>query len=163
MKVSYRDLATEFSLTASELQILSDSRMALNNLGQRTGLEGFRRLGMTLIQTIQHGTPLNRRVAHVVRRNAAGGADRVRGVGGPFADHADPANDPFHSALRVHDRRRSGGHSDHACAELNPAAILKDSGRGIGLTLVEVLGFNFGLKPRPKRSMISRRTKLIRG
>jgi tight adherence protein C len=58
MKLSYRDLATEFSLTASELQILSDSRMALNNLGQRTGLEGFRRLGMTMIQTIQYGTPL---------------------------------------------------------------------------------------------------------
>jgi tight adherence protein C len=58
MKVSYRDLAIEFSVTASELQILSDTRIALHNLGQRTGLEGFRRLAMTLIQTIQYGTPL---------------------------------------------------------------------------------------------------------
>jgi tight adherence protein C len=59
MKRSYRDLAIEFSLTASELQIMSDTRIALHNLGQRTGLEGFRRLAMTLIQTIQYGTPLS--------------------------------------------------------------------------------------------------------
>ena len=59
MKASYRDLATEFSLTANELQILSDSRIALYNLGTRTGLEQFRRLAMTLVQTIQYGTPLS--------------------------------------------------------------------------------------------------------
>jgi tight adherence protein C len=58
MKTSYRDLAIEFSLTATELQILSDTRIALHNLGQRSGLEAFRRLAMTLIQTIQYGTPL---------------------------------------------------------------------------------------------------------
>jgi tight adherence protein C len=58
MKISYRDLAIEFSLTANELQIMSDTRIALHNLGQRTGLEAFRRLAMTLIQTIQYGTPL---------------------------------------------------------------------------------------------------------
>jgi tight adherence protein C len=58
MKPSYRDLAIEFSLTANELQIMSDNRIALHNLGQRTGLEAFRRLAMTLIQTIQYGTPL---------------------------------------------------------------------------------------------------------
>jgi tight adherence protein C len=58
LKLSYRDLATEFSLTANELQIMSDTRIALHNLGHRTGLEAFRRLAMTLIQTIQYGTPL---------------------------------------------------------------------------------------------------------
>jgi tight adherence protein C len=58
MKLSYRELAIEFSLTANELQIMSDTRIALHNLGQRTGLEAFRRLAMTLIQTIQYGTPL---------------------------------------------------------------------------------------------------------
>jgi tight adherence protein C len=58
LRHSYRDLAVEFSLTANELQILSDTRVALHNFGQRTGLEGFRRLAMTLIQTIQYGTPL---------------------------------------------------------------------------------------------------------
>jgi tight adherence protein C len=58
MKNSYRELAIEFGLTANELQIMSDTRVALHNLGQRTGLEQFRRLAMTLIQTIQYGTPL---------------------------------------------------------------------------------------------------------
>jgi tight adherence protein C len=58
MKPSYRDLAIEFSLTANELQIMSDTRIALHNLGHRCGLEAFRRLAMTLIQTIQYGTPL---------------------------------------------------------------------------------------------------------
>ena len=58
MKNSYRDLAVEFSLTANELHILSDTRIALHNLGHRCGLEAFRRLAMTLIQTIQYGTPL---------------------------------------------------------------------------------------------------------
>ncbi len=58
MKQSYRDLAIEFGLTANELQIMSDTRIALHNLGHRTGLEAFRRLAMTLIQTIQYGTPL---------------------------------------------------------------------------------------------------------
>jgi tight adherence protein C len=58
MKGSYRDLSIEFSLTANELQIMSDTRVALQNLGSRSGLEAFRRLAMTLIQTIQYGTPL---------------------------------------------------------------------------------------------------------
>jgi tight adherence protein C len=58
MRPSYRDLSIEFSLTANELQIMSDTRIALHNLGHRTGLEAFRRLAMTLIQTIQYGTPL---------------------------------------------------------------------------------------------------------
>lgn len=58
MKTSYRELAIEFSLTANELQIMSDTRLALHNFGHRCGLEAFRRLAMTLIQTIQYGTPL---------------------------------------------------------------------------------------------------------
>ncbi len=58
MKESYRDLSVEFSLTANELNMMADTRIALHNLGQRTGLEAFRRLAMTLIQTIQYGTPL---------------------------------------------------------------------------------------------------------
>jgi len=59
MRVSYRDLAIEFALTANELQIMSDTKIALLNLGNRTGLEQFRRLATTLIQTIQYGTPLS--------------------------------------------------------------------------------------------------------
>lgn len=59
MQYAYREIAMELELTANELQILSDSRIALVNLGTRTGLEGFRRLGTTLSQTIQYGTPMS--------------------------------------------------------------------------------------------------------
>lgn len=55
---SYKEIATEFELTANELQVNADSRVALQNLGQRSGLEGFKRLATTLVQTIQYGTPI---------------------------------------------------------------------------------------------------------
>ena len=55
---AYPEIAAEFELTANELQVNSDSRYALNNLGQRSGLAGFKRLATTLIQTLQYGTPV---------------------------------------------------------------------------------------------------------
>jgi len=59
MGLSYREIGLELGQTANELQIMSDSRIALSNLGGRTGIDGFRRLATTLIQTIQYGTPLS--------------------------------------------------------------------------------------------------------
>ena len=52
-------IAAELKLTSSELRILADRRIALTNLGTRTGLEALKRLGATLIQTMQYGTPLS--------------------------------------------------------------------------------------------------------
>jgi tight adherence protein C len=52
------DIGLEFALTANELQLMADSRLALANLGSRTGVEGLVRLGTTLIQSLQYGTPL---------------------------------------------------------------------------------------------------------
>jgi tight adherence protein C len=52
-------LAQEMARTASELQMISDSRIALTNIGLRTGLDALVRLGSTLIQTMQYGTPLS--------------------------------------------------------------------------------------------------------
>ncbi len=51
-------MAREMRLTAQELQISSDRREALQNMGARTDLECLRRLASTLIQTMQFGTPL---------------------------------------------------------------------------------------------------------
>jgi len=51
-------VSAELSLTATELRILSDRRTALLNMGARTGLESLKRLGSTLAQTLQYGTPL---------------------------------------------------------------------------------------------------------
>ncbi|MCB4820812.1 type II secretion system F family protein [Roseicella aerolata] len=53
-----RAIATEFALCGSELRILADRRAALLNMAERTRLDLLRRLGMTLAQTLQYGTPL---------------------------------------------------------------------------------------------------------
>lgn len=52
------EVAQELEQTANELHMVSDARIALVNLGTRTGIEGYKRLGTTLIQTMQYGTPL---------------------------------------------------------------------------------------------------------
>lgn len=52
-------VSREFELTVRELEILSDSAVALSNMGKRTGLESLKRLTATLVQTMQYGTPLS--------------------------------------------------------------------------------------------------------
>ena len=52
-------VAEELKQTASELRIIADRRVALQNMGTRTGLESLKRLGNTLVQTLQYGTPLS--------------------------------------------------------------------------------------------------------
>ncbi len=49
----------EMLTTLQEMQINSDRRAALIGLGERTGLDSLRRLGGTLVQTMQYGTPLS--------------------------------------------------------------------------------------------------------
>ena len=52
-------VAAELLQTATELRLLADRRVALQNMGTRTGLESLKRLGTTLVQTLQYGTPLS--------------------------------------------------------------------------------------------------------
>lgn len=52
-------IAQELQTTLQEMRINADRRAALLGLGQRTGLENLRRLGSTLVQTMQYGTPLS--------------------------------------------------------------------------------------------------------
>lgn len=52
-------VAEELLQTASELRVVADRRTALLNMGDRTGLESLKRLGATLVQTLQYGTPLS--------------------------------------------------------------------------------------------------------
>jgi tight adherence protein C len=48
----------EFATLSHELRMLPDRRDALARMGERTGLEGYRRLGATLSQALRYGTPL---------------------------------------------------------------------------------------------------------
>ncbi len=52
-------VAKEMTLTVQEMQINSDRRAALLSMGERTGLVTLKRLGGTLVQTMQYGTPLS--------------------------------------------------------------------------------------------------------
>jgi tight adherence protein C len=58
MEGSNRAIAIELNLFVQEMRMLPDRRMALERLAERTELEGFRRLGSTLSQTLRYGTPL---------------------------------------------------------------------------------------------------------
>jgi len=59
IRPAHRDIGRELELTARELQIVADSRVALAALGQRTGLDSLKRLTGTLLQSLQYGTPLS--------------------------------------------------------------------------------------------------------
>lgn len=58
MQSSNPGIALEFSILVQELRMLPDRSVALERMGERTGMEGFRRLGATLSQTLRYGTPL---------------------------------------------------------------------------------------------------------
>lgn len=58
IKAAHPQVAIEFELTTNEMRVVADRRVALLNLGLRTGLEPLKRLSTTLIQTLQYGTPL---------------------------------------------------------------------------------------------------------
>ncbi len=48
----------ELSITHNELRIFADRRVALLNMGKRTGLVSLQRLAGTLAQALRYGTPL---------------------------------------------------------------------------------------------------------
>lgn len=55
---THKAVSDELIITTQEMRIGADVRDALTSLGSRTGLGSLKRLGSTLIQTIQYGTPL---------------------------------------------------------------------------------------------------------
>ena len=58
IRQSHPAISDEFGKTASELRVVSDSRVALVNMGTRTGLESVKRMTSMLVQTMRYGTPL---------------------------------------------------------------------------------------------------------
>jgi tight adherence protein C len=59
IRTAHPAVAQELALTASEMQVMADSRAALLRLGERTGMASMKRLTATLAQSIQYGTPLS--------------------------------------------------------------------------------------------------------
>ncbi len=58
LRAVHPEMCLELSTTVRELEMMSNSAAALNNLGVRTGLDSLMRLTSTLTQTMQYGTPL---------------------------------------------------------------------------------------------------------
>ena len=58
LRYSHRAIALELARTANELQMMTDTKIPLTNLGNRCGVESARRLATTLLQSAQYGTPL---------------------------------------------------------------------------------------------------------
>jgi tight adherence protein C len=58
MEGSNRAIAMELNQLVQELRILPDRRMALERMAQRNEVDGLKRLGATLSQTLRYGTPL---------------------------------------------------------------------------------------------------------
>lgn len=56
---AHRDVADELIAVAREMRVNADRREVLMNMAARTGLSSLRRLGVTLVQTLQYGTPLS--------------------------------------------------------------------------------------------------------
>ena len=71
MRLSNRPMAAALTTLSEELRVLPDRKEALTNFGNRSGVEGIRRMSVMLAQTLQYGTPLGqalRSVAAELRR-----------------------------------------------------------------------------------------------
>lgn len=71
MRVASPEVALEFAALGQDLRLTADRGAALMRMGERTGLEGFQRLTVTLAQTLRYGTPLGQtlRVLAIEMRN----------------------------------------------------------------------------------------------
>ena len=63
------ELAEEYSLTTAELSYLQDRRMAYENLGKRTGIEGIKSVATALIQSERYGTPVGQALRVMAKEN----------------------------------------------------------------------------------------------
>jgi tight adherence protein C len=71
MRTSNRPMAAALSTLVDELRILPDRRQAFTNFGNRSGVDGIRRMSSIISQALQFGTPLGqalRAVAGELRR-----------------------------------------------------------------------------------------------
>ena len=101
MKQSNRAVGLEFSLLTYEMRIMPDRRIALANLGERSGLPALKRLAGTIAQTLKYGTPLGQALrtlsAEMQRTHHS-----IRGKSQQASSTTRIANDTVHLALSLH-------------------------------------------------------------
>jgi tight adherence protein C len=59
LRLATPEVAEEFGITAAEMRVVADRRVALENLAARTGLESLKGMISVLNQSIRFGTPLS--------------------------------------------------------------------------------------------------------
>ena len=59
LRLATPEVAAEFAITAAEMRVLADRRLALEHLAARTGLESLQGMISILNQSIRFGTPLS--------------------------------------------------------------------------------------------------------
>jgi len=59
LRLAVPDVASEFGITAAEMRVVADRRLALEHLAERTGLESLQGMISVLNQSIRFGTPLS--------------------------------------------------------------------------------------------------------
>ncbi|MDA8249599.1 MAG: type II secretion system F family protein [Rhodospirillales bacterium] len=72
MRSSNRAMSMALATLVDELRVLPDRRLAFENFGQRSGVDGLRRMSAIIGQSLQYGTPLGqalRAVAAELRRD----------------------------------------------------------------------------------------------
>jgi tight adherence protein C len=62
-------LSEEFTLTTAELSYLQDRKVAYENLGRRTGVEGVKSVCLALQQSERYGTPLGQSLRVMAQEN----------------------------------------------------------------------------------------------
>lgn len=63
------ELAEELSITTAELSYLQERRLAYENLGTRTGLQGVKAVCTSLVQAERYGTPLGQALRVMAQEN----------------------------------------------------------------------------------------------
>ena len=102
MKQSNRAVGLEFSLLTYEMRIMPDRRIALANLGERSGQPALKRLAGTIAQTLKYGTPLGQALRTLSRRDAQRTHHPVRGKSQQASSTTRIADDTVHLALSLH-------------------------------------------------------------
>jgi tight adherence protein C len=71
--IAHRNVSLELIRTSQDLRLISDRKVALTNMGTRTGLDSMKRLATMLVQSSQLGTPLTkalRTISNELRQEA---------------------------------------------------------------------------------------------
>ena len=115
---SHRAVAMELAHTADELQMTTDTKIPLVNLGNRCGVDSAKRLAATLLQSAQYGTPLTEALRALAAELRVEFDHPVRSACRAHAGAADVADGGVHPSHAFYGSRRPRRHSGGPCSQI---------------------------------------------